>query len=395
MAGRIAVGVVLVLLASGAAALAASTNFVEPATSPEQVGVSPTSVVAADLDGDGDRDLATANVSGGNVTVLRNNGHANFAEPASSPEDAGSFPDYIASADIDGDLDEDLIVSNQESDDLTILRNKGNGNFVEPATSSEPAGDVPVSVAPADLDGDADIDLAIANAIEGNVTGDVTILLNRGTGNFVAAPTSPEDAGNKPVSIVATNLDGDGDADLAVANQQSNNVTVFRNNGSANFTEAPGSPETAGSFPQDIVAARLDGDAAADLAVVNQGSSSNNVIILRNNGLANFIQPATSPEPVGGRPLSLTAADFDGDSDVDLATGNDIDASVDDPAQRGPARLLRAGQQPGVHRAESEGHRVRRPRRRCRPRSRDRQRERQQRHDPAQSLTVRLGCASP
>jgi hypothetical protein len=328
MAGRIVVGVVLVLLASAGAALAASTNFVEPATSPESVGAAPTSMVATDLDGDGDRDLATANVSGGNVTVLRNNGHANFAEPASSPEDAGSFPDYIASADIDGDLDADLIVSNQESDDLTILRNKGNGNFVEPATSPEPAGDVPVSVAPADLDGDGDVDLAIANAIESNAPDDVTILLNRGTGNFVAAPTSPENAGNKPVSIVAANLDGDGDVDLAVANQQGNNITVFRNNGSANFTEAPGSPETAGSFPQDIIAARLDGDAATDLAVVNQGSSSEDVTILRNNGLANFIEPATSPEPVGGRPLSLTAADFDGDSDQDLATGNDLDSTV-------------------------------------------------------------------
>ena len=359
MSGRIVVGVVLVLLASAGAALAASTNFVEPATSPEQVGAGPTSVVATDLDGDGDRDLATANVSGGNVTVLRNNGHANFAEPASSPEDAGSFPDYIASADIDGDLDADLIVSNQESDDLTILRNKGNGNFVEPATSPEPAGDVPVSVAPADLDGDGDVDLAIANAIESNAPDDVTILLNRGTGNFVAAPTSPENAGNKPVSIVAANLDGDGDVDLAVANQQGNNITVFRNNGSANFTEAPGSPETAGSFPQDIIAARLDGDAATDLAVVNQGSSSEDVTILRNNGLANFIRARHQPragrrapaEPDGGRlRRRLRPGSRDGERPR---------LDRDDPAQRRPARLLRAGQQPGVHGAESEGHRVR------------------------------------
>jgi len=328
MAGRILAGTVSVVLIGAAVAMAASTNFVEPATSPEQVGAVPSGVVLVDLDGDGDRDLATANTGTGDVTVLRNNGHANFAQPASSPEDAGSFPDYIANADIDGDLDQDLIVSNQESDDLTILRNKGNGNFVEPVTSPEPAGDVPVSVAPADLDGDGDVDLAIANAIEGNATGDVTILLNRGTGNFVAAPSSPEDAGNKPVSVVAANLDNDGDVDLAVANQQGGNVTVFRNNGSANFAEAPGSPETAGSFPQDIVAARLDADAAVDLAVVNQGSSSENVTILRNNGVANFVEPATSPEPVGGRPLSLTAADFDGDSDQDLATGNDLDSSV-------------------------------------------------------------------
>ena len=104
------------------------------------------------------------------------------------------------------------------------------------------------------------------------------------------------------MSIAAADLDGDGDADLAVANQQSNNVTVFRNNGSANFTEAPGSPETAGSFPQDIVAARLDADAATDLAVVNQGSSSENVTILRNNGHANFSSPPPAPSRSAGGP---------------------------------------------------------------------------------------------
>jgi hypothetical protein len=321
----IGAGAAMALLAGTGAALAASTNFTEPATSPVTTGVGPVGVVATDLDGDGDRDLATANVTGGNVTVLRNTGSGVFHEPASSPEDAGSFPDAITSADIDGDLDQDLLVTNQESDDVTVLRNKGNGNFVEPVTSPEPAGDIPAELAAADLDGDGDTDLAIANAVEAT-TGDVTILLNRGTGNFVAASTSPEDAGNKPVSVAAADLDGDGDADLATTDQQSGTVTVFRNNGSANFTPAPGSPEFAGLFPQDVVAANLNGDTAPDLAVVNQGSED--VTILRNNGLGNFTEPLTSPEAVGDRSLRLVAADFDGDSDQDLAVPNDEDSTV-------------------------------------------------------------------
>jgi hypothetical protein len=322
----IGAGAAMALLAGTGAALAASTNFTEPATSPVATGLGPVGVVATDLDGDGDRDLATANVTGGNVTVLKNTGTGVFHEPASSPEDAGSFPDFITSADIDGDLDRDLIVSNQESDDLTILKNNGNGNFIEPVTSPEPAGDVPASVAATDLDGDADVDLAIANAIENNSPSDVTILLNRGTGNFVAATTSPENAGNKPVSVAAADLDGDGDADLATADQQSSTVTVFRNNGSANFSHAPGSPEFAGTFPQAIVATDVGGNAATDVAVANQGSED--VTILRNNGFANFTEPVTSPEPVGGRPLSLAAADFDGDSDQDLAVPNNNDGNV-------------------------------------------------------------------
>ena len=59
------------VLCSGlvAVALAASTNFVEPATSPEPVGDTPFWAAAGDLDGDGDQDLAVANLAGDNVTT--------------------------------------------------------------------------------------------------------------------------------------------------------------------------------------------------------------------------------------------------------------------------------------------------------------------------------------
>jgi hypothetical protein len=308
----------LLLAALVGTALAASTNFFEANSSPEATGIGPVSVVAADLDGDGDQDLATANVSGGNVTILLNKGSGNFVEKASSPEPAGSFPSSLTAADLDGDGDQDIAVTNQVSDDVTILRNNGSGNFSEPASSPVPAGDTPASVAAADLDGDGDQDLAVADHVP---TNNVTILKNNGSGKFSQAASSPEDAGNSPSSLTAADLDGDGDQDLAVANQQSGNVTILRNNGSGNFGEPASSPVPAGTFPQGIAAADLNGDGDFDLAVANQGAPSN-VTILRNNGSGAFSEPASSPEPVGGRPFAVVAADFDGDSDQDLATAN-------------------------------------------------------------------------
>ena len=97
------------------------------------------------------------------VTILRNVGSGNFVQPASSPEAAGDGPRSLAAADLDGDADQDLAVSNSRSDGVTILKNGGAGNFNQPATSPRPAGDSPFSVAAADLDGDADRDLAVAN----------------------------------------------------------------------------------------------------------------------------------------------------------------------------------------------------------------------------------------
>jgi FG-GAP repeat len=46
----------------------------------------PRSIVAADFDADGDQDLAVGNILSDDITILRNNGSGNFAEAPSSPE---------------------------------------------------------------------------------------------------------------------------------------------------------------------------------------------------------------------------------------------------------------------------------------------------------------------
>ena len=55
----------------------------------------------------------------------------NFTELATSPEPAGDGPSAVAVADLDGDLDRDLAVANAADDNVTIHRNNGAGNFVE------------------------------------------------------------------------------------------------------------------------------------------------------------------------------------------------------------------------------------------------------------------------
>jgi hypothetical protein len=300
-------------------ALGASMDFAEPASSPVMVGVGPSGIVAADLDGDGDRDLATVNISSGSVTILKNRkGKGRFAEPASSPvTGVGSFPDAIAAADLNGDSHVDLAVTGQVSDDVTILINDGHGGFAPAAGGPFAAGDTPVAVVAVNVDGDNDRDLAIADKLS---SANIVILKNDGSAGFSAATSSPESAGDSPVDLIAANLDGDDDPDLAVANQQGGNVTVLANGGSGDFAEVATSPESAGTFPQGIVAPDLNGDHDPDLAVVNQGSS--NVTVLRNNGSADFTEPLSSPVSVGMTPLVLAAADFDRDGARDIAAAN-------------------------------------------------------------------------
>jgi hypothetical protein len=268
----------LVLLATlAAAALAASTDFRQPATSPEQVGIGPVGIVAADLDGDTDKDLAVTNLlTTGNVTILLNNGSGKFTQPASSPESAGNDPVSIAAADLNGDGDRDLAVANQQSFNVTILRNTGSGDFTEPPSSPESAGTFPQGIVTGNLDGVGRPDLAVAN----QGSDDVTILLNIGSHDFTQPVTSPETVGDRPFTLAAADFDGDGFGDLAVPNHDIDNVTILHNVGSGDFAEPGTSPEGAGDGPHDVAAGDLDGDTDPDLAVANNFDST--VTILRN-----------------------------------------------------------------------------------------------------------------
>ena len=93
-------------------------------------------------------DLAVANFSDDSVTLLRNRGNGNFNEPGTSPVATGSTPESIVAADDDGDGEVDLAVANLNSSDVTLLRNNGVGRFVAPATSPESIGELAVGGSP-------------------------------------------------------------------------------------------------------------------------------------------------------------------------------------------------------------------------------------------------------
>jgi hypothetical protein len=79
-------------------------------------------MAVGDLDGDLDRDLAVANLTGDGVTVLLNNGDGTFATGFTYP--TGEFSWSVAMSDLDGDLDQDLAVTNASSSNVSVLMNQ-------------------------------------------------------------------------------------------------------------------------------------------------------------------------------------------------------------------------------------------------------------------------------
>lgn len=311
-------GTVTILLGKG------DGTFTPASGGPVTVGSAPVALLTGDFNADGNLDLAVVNSDDGTVTILLGNGDGTFTQAANSPITVGTKPRSLAVADFNRDGIADLAVANYGDGTVTILLSNGDGTFRQPAGSPVNAGTTPYSVAAGDFNGDGIPDLAIANGAADTVT----ILLGAGDGTFTQAPTSPTTPGFAPTVVAIADFNGDGKADLAVANNGNNTVTILLGNGDGTFAQAANSPVKVGTSPYSVVVGDFDGDGIADLAVANASGNGpkstykGTVTILQGNGDGTFTPAPQSPVPVGNWPISIAAGDFNQDGIPDLAVTN-------------------------------------------------------------------------
>lgn len=327
IAGTLAVPL-LVAGSTGTAESAASDKgvFVTPAGSPYAVGATPSTVVTADLDNDGDLDVASSNVNGSTITVLRNNGSGSFT----SASYAATHPADLAVANLNGDAFPDLIATRSEpnccgnTDSLLTLLGTGNAAFAA-ATQLTAVGSNVGPLAVGDVNGDNTPDAITTNTFVGadeQLHQQFAVHLGDGSGGWTSGANidDPDVAsGQTTLSDAAlVDVDGDTDRDLVFADIQALRVTVWKNNGSGTFTRTdviPLARQTGEIVPSDF-----DHDGDIDLAV--SGSNSGDIVLLLNDSTGDYASAAWSPIATGSLwPNYLAGADVNDDGNLDLIGG--------------------------------------------------------------------------
>ncbi|MGE1049202.1 FG-GAP repeat domain-containing protein [Bacillus sp. GMs2/1] len=176
----------------------------------------------------------------------------------------------------------------------------------------------PVGITSGDFNGDGNLDLAVAN------NSFVSILLGVGNGTFL--PAMNINIGDSPLlGILAADFNGDGKLDLAVTNNApGNNVSVLLGNGDGTFQPSTFYP--AGDAPIAITTGDFNGDGKLDLAVTDVDVGANNVSVLLGNGDGTFQPPLSFP--VGQSPVGIASADFNGDGKLDLVVANEFSQNI-------------------------------------------------------------------
>jgi hypothetical protein len=266
-----------------------------------------TDVAVADANADGALDLLVT-TSADTLELFLGSGTGAFAAPLSTPLAPGPVDVEALDLDLDGDLDAAVAHLDVGPTSLSVLAGDGAGGFAPPAL--HPVGPTSITTVGSDLDGDGDPDLVVADY--GGV-GALRVLENLGGLAFAPAVVAAEGHGSHGLAIA--DLTGDGELDAGLACPQGGGgaqgaVVVLA--GLADLHV--GGPEALPAGGEDLAVADLDGDGAAELVFA---SSDLGVQVLPGTGVS-FGAP--SVHAVGPAPDGVVAADFDGDGAPDVAT---------------------------------------------------------------------------
>jgi hypothetical protein len=305
-------------------------GFTQAKGSPFAAGHIPNDVAIADFNRDGKLDLAIANHEMPHLTVLLGDGKGGFTPAPNSPFPVQVKPHThgVAAGDLNGDGNTDLVTDSWQTNQVVVLFGDGKGSFSTPGTfftvGKHPYQRVRVS----DVNGDGKADIITTN-LEGD---DVTVLLGDGKGGSNQSAGSPFAAGDSPFNFAVGDVNGDSKPDIAIVNSPSSTsdrrgndgLTILLGDGGGGFRMVPGSPFATGRTPNLVAIGDVNGDGIADIAVSNPDSNHITLFLMSAKGTV----ASSSTIGITGNPKGLAIRDLNGDSKADMVVANNSENSI-------------------------------------------------------------------
>lgn len=305
------------------------------------VSVNSRSVTSGDFDRDGRQDIAVISADSQTLTVFTQDSAGSFNVAATV--NTGSNPQDLQSADINNDGLLDLVYTDSMDETVSVvLQQSGSSlSFATPAAYTAEPGTGEVQVA--DINADGWLDLAVAAA------GEITVHLQDSANPGTFLTSSDLSVGTAPVDLRIADLNGDGVVDIAVANRDSNDLSVLIQD-PANLGQFMAATQVSvGMTPLGLAVADLNGDGFNDLVTANSDQGELSLLFQDSSNPGSFL--AAQSLAAGTGTSDVIAADFDGDSRVDLLAlnpgSNNASLFIQDPSNVGQflsAQLLTLGQ---------------------------------------------------
>jgi Bacterial Ig-like domain (group 3)/FG-GAP-like repeat len=282
----------------------------------------PESVAIADVNGDGKADLISSNDDTSDVTILLGNGDGTVNVPTTGYA-TGGYPQAPAViADFNGDGFTDIMVADREYS-VVYLKGYGDGTFRAALNYYSP---IPAStwgdgftVASGDFNGDGYPDFALGNCC--NYSLGVTVFLSRPDGSLQPGVdyVNPLVSNSDLRYVAVADVNKDGKLDIVVEDANNRDVQIFTGAGDGTFTVGSTfASDTQGGYPGGVVMGDYNGDGFQDIAIANSNDGGEDVAILLNDGTGNLLAPVTYSLSSSFNTIQMAAADLNGDGKLDL-----------------------------------------------------------------------------
>jgi hypothetical protein len=276
------------------------------------------STILADVDGDGRKDVVTADVATDTLIVIPSNGDGTFGIPILTAIPIA--PTEIAAGDFSGDGKLDLAIRSYSADILTIYAGDGAGHFSE--VHREPLNNLPNQIAVGDVDGDGKLDILISDQQPAGHE----LRFGKGDGTF-EAPISIFGSSTASSSAILADLNGDGRLEILTAEFDPNTVTVINNLSGRTFAAplsylvVPASLSPYGN-PINLVVADFNDDGKPDVLVTLANVRALGTMFGNGDGTLGDVTYASVPQPGYYSyffPGNLATGDFNGDGTISAA----------------------------------------------------------------------------